>query len=253
MTGEKPLGIKAYGSIPHLIGSRMGPGDKHVDPGMARIATERARDKYDSVLVQEKLDGSCTAVVKVDGRVLALGRSGYLARTSPYEQHHLFDDWVSERIAVFNALLRDGERIVGEWLAQAHGTRYDLTDRQPWVAFDIIAGPNEPNGYVPRLSADEVRERTGDFGLAAARAIVRGPTSIEDAMLALGTYGHYGALDPIEGAVWRIERQLPNKALRVDLVKYVRPDKVDGLYLPESERATVTEPVWNYTRFGPNY
>lgn len=33
----KPLGHKAYGSIPHLPTSRLGPGDHHVTEGQARI------------------------------------------------------------------------------------------------------------------------------------------------------------------------------------------------------------------------
>jgi len=55
---NKPLGRKSYGSIPHLPGSRLGPGDYHAHEGQARIATEKARDKHDKIYVQEKLDGS---------------------------------------------------------------------------------------------------------------------------------------------------------------------------------------------------
>lgn len=36
---QKPLGIKAYGSIPHLPGSRLGAGDHHLAIGQALIAT----------------------------------------------------------------------------------------------------------------------------------------------------------------------------------------------------------------------
>ena len=69
---------------------------------------------------------------------------------------------------------------------------------------------------------------------------IGGPLSIEDAMAALGTNGRHGALDPIEGAVWRVERKE-----EVDfLAKYVRPSKVDGLYL---ESVTGQPPVWNET------
>lgn len=47
--------------------------------------------------------------------------------------------------------------------------------------------------------------------------------------------GH-GALDPVEGAVWRVERRGGGDFL----AKYVRPDKTDGCYLPEvSGRAAV--------------
>lgn len=57
------------------------------------------------------------------------------------------------------------------------------------------------------------------------------------------------AIDPVEGAVWRVERSNPTGAKGerkegVDfLVRYVRPDKVDGLYLPE---ISGKEAVWNW-------
>lgn len=223
---EKPLGIKAYGHIAHLPGSRMGPGDHKCHEGQARIATEKARDRHDRIYVQEKLDGSCVAVAKLNGELIPLQRAGYRAVSSPYCQHVLFHGWVMDNWQRFDDLLAEGERAVGEWLAMAHGTRYDLTGRDPFVLFDIMSGPE-------RLTVEAVDDRNRDFARPAV--VASQPTSIDDALAALGIYGHYGALDPIEGAVWRVERQG-----RVDfLVKYVRPDKVDGSYFGD-------EPVWNW-------
>lgn len=228
----KPLGIKAYGSIPHLPGSRMGPADHHCHAGQAAICTQKVRDRHDTVIVQEKLDGSCVAVAKIDNKIYALGRSGYLAQTSNYKQHQLFAAWVRENEHRFNSALLDGERMVGEWLAQAHGTRYNLK-HEPFVAFDIMTGP--------------VRMPFSDFSIrASSEQFIQpttistyGPVSADKAMELLGEHGHHGALEPIEGAVWRVERKG-----RVDfLVKYVRPDKVDGKYL---ESQTKSEPVWNW-------
>ena len=87
ITARKPLGIKNYGSIPHLPGSRVGPGDHKCHEGQERIATRKTRDRHDCILVQEKLDGSNTGVARMDGAIYALTRAGYLATTSPYEQH----------------------------------------------------------------------------------------------------------------------------------------------------------------------
>src|SRR5438105_13435252 len=101
----KPLGIKAYGSICHLPGSRLGPGDHKLNPGQAKILTEKVRDKHDVIIVQEKLDGSNVAVARVGGRLIALGRAGYSAISSKYEQHRLFADWVARNIARFEFLL----------------------------------------------------------------------------------------------------------------------------------------------------
>lgn len=227
----KPLGQKAYGHIAHLPGSRMGPGDHKCHEGQARIATEKVRDRHDKVWVQEKLDGSCVAVAKVNGEIVPLGRAGYRAVSSKYRMHSMFHDWAMERWSVWNELLGEGERIVGEWLAQAHGTRYDLTGREPFVAFDIMRGSE-------RVRVEELVARTMFIGIAVPPTW-EGPMSIEKALATVGSHGQYGATEPVEGAVWRIERH----GVVDFLAKYVRPDKVDGLYL---DSVTGGEPVWNW-------
>lgn len=233
MISEKPLGIKAYGSIPHLPGSRLGAGDHHCHEGQARIATEKVRDKHDYVIVQEKLDGSNVAIAKVNGAILALTRSGYLANTSKYEQHHKFAEWVDDNFYRFDELLMPGERVCGEWLMQTHGTRYDLP-HEPFVAFDLIYNQNRLD-----FAGFEFRMLSLDFTLP--KVLYRGKNgfSIDNAIDAIKVSGH-GAIDPVEGAVWRVERKG-----EVDfLVKYVRPDKEDGKYFPEINNGVITYNTW---------
>lgn len=232
---RKPLGGKAYGHIPHLPGSRMGPSDHHCHEGQARICTEKARDRHDVIVVQEKLDGSCVSVARIGDDVHALMRAGFLAHTSPRRQHQLFAAWVRHHRERFLALLDDGERAVGEWMLQAHGTRYALP-HEPFVLFDIMRGKKRsPAALV------EIRARTMG-GFTTPRVLHDGgPLSIYAALAAIATSGH-GAIDPVEGAVWRVERQG-----EVDfLAKYVRPEKVDGAYLFEGGRDGGAErEVWN--------
>src|SRR2546430_2229847 len=95
---DKPLGGKAYGSICHLPGSRLGPGDHKLNPGQARILTEKTRDKHDGIIVQEKLDGSNVCVARGGGVLIPLGRAGYPAISSKYEQHQLFAGWLVEGV-----------------------------------------------------------------------------------------------------------------------------------------------------------
>ncbi len=239
---KKPIGGKNYGSIAHLPGSRMGPGDHSCHEGQERICNEKARDKHDLIIVQEKLDGSNVGVAKMDGEILALTRAGYLAHTSPYEQHHKFGDWVSKNSSRFSDLLEDGERVAGEWLLQAHGTRYELK-HEPFVAFDIMRGSK-------RATFEEVHDRTIGRFVLPHTIHIGGPISIADAMTDLGEYGSHGAIDKIEGAIWRVERNElvdPSKGgerrWAVDfLAKYVRQDKADGCYL---ESVTGKPTVWN--------
>lgn len=234
MTEEKqikPLGKKSYGSIPHLPGSRVGPGDYHISEGQAKIATEKTRDKHDIVIVQEKLDGSNVAVAKINGEIIAITRAGYLATSSPFEQHHMFDSWVKEREETFKIFLNEGERVCGEWLALAHGTKYKMY-HEPFVAFDIMIGNK-------RLNYDEFARRCDNALITIPKLLRYGaPMSIEDAMKAVEVSGH-GAIDEVEGAIWRVERKG-----EVDfLCKYVKPTKQDGKYFTE---LTGMPAVWNW-------
>lgn len=218
----KPLGRKAYGSIPHLPGSRLGPGDHHCHVGQDAICTVKARDRHDRIIVTEKLDGGNVAVAKVGGVIWALGRAGYPAITSPFEQHHFFDAWVSVGKSKWDAMLREGEVAHGEWLAQAHGTIYDL-DHAPFVMFDLTNAGK-------RVLHDEMVSRGDVYGVATAAVVSDGPPiAVADALTLLGEFGRHGAREAVEGIVYRVER----KGQFDFLAKYVRPDKVDGKYLPE--------------------
>lgn len=241
---RKPLGIKSYGSIAHLPGSRMGPGDHKCHEGQKRIATEKTRDRHDQIIVQEKLDGSNVGVARLEGALYPLTRAGYLAQTSPYEQHWHFAKWVERNRNRFVSVLSDGERLCGEWLMQAHGTRYDLR-HEPFVAFDLMVGSK-------RAVYDELISRASIIDLITPTLIHRGsPLSVEEAMFRLGAYGFHGATDAVEGAVWRVERNElinPRKGGKrrwvVDyLIKYVRPDKIDGCFLPDVSGG---EAIWNW-------
>jgi len=162
-----------------------------------------------------------------------LGRSGYLAQTSSYEQHQLFAAWVRDNSDRFR-FLNEGERVCGEWLAQAHGTRYRLT-HDPFVAFDIMREDQ-------RALFEEISPRLTEAGLAMPKLLFMGQGqsfAVAEAMKKLGEFGFHGALEPAEGAVWRVERMG-----KVDFLgKYVRPDKADGRYLPE---LSGTAAVWNW-------
>lgn len=231
---RKPLGGKAYGHIPHLTGSRMGPGDHHCHEGQTRICTQKKRDQHDRIIVTEKLDGACVAVAKLeDGNVVALMRAGYRCDVCPYESLQRFAGWVRAEEYRFHELLAVGERICGEWLTQAVGTRYKLP-HEPFVVFDIMRGPD-------RVPFDEVTARVMDR-FVMPRVISDGePISIATVLTHIDTSGH-GALEPVEGAVWRVER----KGAFDFIAKWVRPDKIDGKYLvgkPEAEGRT--EHLWN--------
>lgn len=236
MNVRKPLGIKSYGTIPLLPHSRVTPADKHCHEGQARIATEKPRDRHDEVIVQEKLDGSNVGVALLNGEIIAITRAGYRAETSPFEQHRHWKHWVEAHATRFRYVLFEGERLCGEWLMQAHGTRYKLR-HEPFVAFDIMYGHE-------RLPYAEFEARVHKGNFIIPHLIHRGrPLSVNAALERLGKHGWHGAIDEAEGIVWRVQRRG-----KVDfLVKYVKPYKQDGIYLPEKSS---NEPVWNWQQRG---
>lgn len=218
----KPLGRKAYGSIPHLPGSRLGIGDHHCHIGQDTICQFKARDRHDRIIVTEKLDGGNVAIAKVGGEIHALGRAGYPAITSPFEQHHHFDTWVHRTAGAWSAMLSEGEALHGEWLAMAHGTIYEL-HHDPFVAFDLTSAGK-------RVSHDELVDRCTRFAVPTPHVIHDGPPiTIGEALELLGPTGKHGATETVEGAVWRVER----RGVFDFMAKYVRPDKQDGKYLAE--------------------
>ena len=226
---KKPLGHKGYGSIPHLSGSRLGPGDHSCNVGQETICLVQGRDNHDRVIVTEKLDGSNVCVARVGDEIVALNRAGYLATSSPHEQHHLFARWVDLRTADFMKRLAPGERFVGEWLAQAHGTRYHL-EHAPFVIFDLMNGQD-------RLTHDECRSRS--WGLTCAAVLHDGgPVGLDVIGPMLETSAH-GAVGPAEGAVWRVERNG-----KFDFItKWVRHGKIDGSLIPDISGEPA---VWNW-------
>ncbi len=218
----KPLGIKNYGSIPHLSGSRLGEGDYTMQRGQEVIATKKTRDKWDLIIVQEKLDGSNVGVCKIDEMLAPIQRAGYMARSSPYKTHHLFADWAQKNASRFDDLLKEGERLVGEWMYHAVGTKYILK-HEPFVAFDIMIGQK-------RLPYLQFIERVSKYDFITPELLHLGqPINIKDVEKLLGPHGHHGAIDACEGAVWRVER----KGMVDFLGKYVRKTKEDGSYLDQ--------------------
>lgn len=218
----KPTGKKNYGSIPHMSKSKLGPGDHYINFGMERILTEKKRDRHDEIIVTEKYDGSNVGVVKIDGQIYALTRSGYKAHTSPYEQHHKFGDWVYKNLALFNELLDEGQRIVGEWLFKSHGIIYQIIG-DPVIFFDFFDSDNN------RFPFQKLIETKKEFGIKIPRLLHRGESISVDKLIPIlnnKDVDHFSKDFP-EGMVYKVER----KEVFDFAAKWVRPDFDTGKYL----------------------
>ena len=227
MNNEKVI-RRNYGSIPHLSTSKMSQqADKKIEYGQELYLTKKARDWKDLVIVTEKIDGSNVGVVRKDGKIHSIGRSGYESISSPYEHHHYFSKWVEYNHSMFN-WLPEGYRVCGEWCAMAHGTIYNIADESPFVAFDIIDSNNNRIIYLDFIKI------CIKYNIPMVPLLHIGqPISIKNSIKLLGR-GYYGNPEKPEGVVYRMERE--NK---VDyLAKWVRSDKEDGKYMNDN--------IWNH-------
>ncbi len=232
----KPHPIKNYGSIGHLPKSRLGEGDHSLSETQANILLEKPRDHKDLIIVQEKLDGANVGILRLDdNRLMGLTRKGHFCTDSPLEQFQLFQKFIFRHESKFD-FLKPGERVVGEWLAMAHGTKYKIDNDFPFIAFDLMKD-HEREIYL------NFRIRIGTSLPVAHLLHIGQPISIKKIEKLIDirsgdTYGYHGALEPVEGAVWRVEREG-----KVDFLgKYVRCFKEDGKYFHKDH----SQLIWNW-------
>lgn len=250
---DKPLNRCSYGSIPHMIGSKRGPSDGGIDYPLHDIFTKKCHPR-DRIIVQAKVDGSNVGIANIDGEIIALNRCGYEAKTSPYLSHWLFAEWVQVHVGL-ESLIRPGERLCCEWLAQVHGTWY-LSLPHPIMAFDLI-GPNNK-----RLRTDDFYDRMIEARnwLPTVPELIRSEGTsipIEQAMQLMRAASNVGVLrstTPPEGVVYRLEGtrsgRLGTDSFR-SIAKYVQPEFEPGAYLPDvSPDATQPEWLFHPVQFG---
>jgi hypothetical protein len=224
---------KAYYKINHIPASRLGPSERCITDKQYEMLTRQPYLDNEIVIVQEKLDGSCVCAFRQNNEIYALGRTGALANSSLNESLRLWGSWVKANQRRFMAILQEGERICGEWLAMVHGTHYQLK-HEPFVAFDIFDTKNKEINYNTFIKRIKISGFTSPFLIHYG-----GVCSLEQALNILGK-GHHGTvIDKPEGLIWRLERN--NKI--AFKAKYIWPDKVDGCYLTEK---TGKAEIWNW-------
>jgi ATP-dependent RNA circularization protein (DNA/RNA ligase family) len=233
---SRVLSYKTYNSIGHLPNSRTGIADSRISEQSAKQMVSELPNQQSLVIVQEKIDGSNVCVVRHSGELITLGRSGFPCKDSNQEQHRMFDSWVKVHKDKFEKLLpNESDRVVGEWIALAHGTKYTIGPdgdyEQPFIAFDLFNGSD-----LKACSFIETTQRVYAVGLIMPKVIhIGGACSVSRALKILtqevGTHA--------EGVVYRLEEAGKLKTI----AKFVKHDKVDGLFMIDRESS---EYIWNW-------
>lgn len=78
--------MKVYNSIPHLAGSNRGE-DAVADKWVSALATGTRIQRKCRIYVSEKVDGSCTGVIRRGDELIALTRSGGLSSLMGVKNH----------------------------------------------------------------------------------------------------------------------------------------------------------------------
>lgn len=164
-----------YPRTPHLFGSRGTDDDKHLsDAESQRFIAD------DSLVVEEKLDGTNVGIhFESDGEIVLQCR-GHLITEGMHPQYDLFKQWVAVKRRDFEDLLEDRLILFGEWVYARHSLFYrqlphyffefDIYDKQAkqFLSFErrqaLIAGrgiETVPVLHTGRIRRDDLEQLVG--------------------------------------------------------------------------------------------
>jgi hypothetical protein len=108
-----------YPRTPHLFGSRGTDDDKHLGEAesLRFIADE-------SLIVEEKLDGTNVGIQFTTGGDLLLQCRGHLITEGMHPQYDLFKQWAAVKRQVLEESLEDRFILFGEWVYARHSVHY---------------------------------------------------------------------------------------------------------------------------------
>jgi hypothetical protein len=108
-----------YPRTPHLFGSRGTPDDKHLDETQSKrfIADE-------SLIVEEKIDGTNVGIHFTNEGQLVLQCRGHLITEGMHPQYDLFKQWAVVKRAVLEERLECQFILFGEWMYARHSIHY---------------------------------------------------------------------------------------------------------------------------------
>lgn len=220
--------LKKYPRTPHLVGSRLQPGDED----LSQIPFSAIKGKH--LVVEEKIDGANTAVsFGGDGELLLQSRGHYL--TGGYRERHynLMKQWANVHKDAFYAVLGTRYIMYGEWMYAKHTVFYDRLPHY-FLEFDVF--DREKKIFLDTYSR---RELLRDLPVASVPVLAEGKfQSREDLLRHLGhsryiSHDHIGRLRQISGELGLdVERQC----------RETDPEPtMEGLYLKLEENGQVVD------------
>jgi RNA ligase-like protein len=158
-----------YPRTPHLFGSRGTDDDKHLG------AAESNRFLADeSLIVEEKIDGTNVGIHLTSSGQLALQCRGHLITEGMHPQYDLFKQWAAAKRPLFEDLLGTELILFGEWMYARHSIHYRGLAHY-FFEFDIY--DKQAGAF---LSLERRMKILPDSGIQTVPVIHRGPLTRGD-------------------------------------------------------------------------
>ncbi len=109
-----------YPRTPHIYGSKLTTDDKQLSK-----KSSIKLFKKESFVVEEKLDGSNTAISFNSKGELILQCRGHILTSGDHPHFDLFKRWAYSNIGLFSGILQDSLLMYGEWLYARHTIYYN--------------------------------------------------------------------------------------------------------------------------------
>jgi len=118
-----------YPRTPHIFGSMGTSDDKHLgeDESAAFIADE-------SLIIEEKIDGTNVGIHIGDDGEMILQCRGHLITEGMHPQYDLFKQWCAAKRHAFDRILENRYILFGEWMYARHSVSYQ---RLPHFFFEF--------------------------------------------------------------------------------------------------------------------
>ena len=131
--------IKKYPRTPHLVGSRLQPGDED----LSQIPFAEIKGRH--LVVEEKCDGANTAIsFSPEGELLLQSRGHYL--TGGYRERHynLMKQWANVHKDAFYEVLGSRYIMYGEWMYAKHTV---FMINYPTISWNLTYSTGKPKSF----------------------------------------------------------------------------------------------------------
>ncbi|MFQ6091554.1 MAG: RNA ligase family protein [bacterium] len=153
-----------YPRVPHIFGSKGTPNDKRLDE-----KTSIQFLKAPGLIIEEKVDGTNTAIHFADDGRFVLQCRGHAITEGTHPQFDLFKSWAQAKQPLFHSIL--GRRFImyGEWMYAKHQIFYHKLPHY-FLEFDIF--DKESNCF---LDTDGRRRMLNNTSICSVPILHKGP------------------------------------------------------------------------------